>query len=163
MLFGGRKVYLACLGLWVVSSMVLLPDIMGVQFRKILQNVLYSICLGNWWIPVDRQCLWLWQWSYHKSMLKYWTLLQPCHQSLCGASFLLSHSSPDANLKTAQQFWQIHLWQKPEINIHHPDTPIRSLHRFPAANSSFWVLWPLGNNRQLSVQKCQSRNSKLVR
>ena len=37
-LFGGRKVYLACLGLWVVSLMVLLPDIMGVRFRRIIKK-----------------------------------------------------------------------------------------------------------------------------
>ena len=33
-MFGGRKVYVACLGLWIVSFMALLPDIMGVKLSK---------------------------------------------------------------------------------------------------------------------------------
>ena len=33
-LFGGRRVYLACCGLWLASLMALLPDIMGVCFKN---------------------------------------------------------------------------------------------------------------------------------
>ena len=32
--FGGRKVYLACLGLWISAFMALLPDIMGVKMKN---------------------------------------------------------------------------------------------------------------------------------
>ena len=96
-------------------------------------------------------------------MFKYWTILQPCHQPMCGGGFLFSNTTQDADLKTTQQIWKIRLWSKPEVNLHHLNTPVGGLHRIPAANSSFWVLWPVGNNRQLSVQKRQSRNSELVR
>ena len=34
LLFGGRRVFLACLGLWIAAFMALLPDIMGVKIEE---------------------------------------------------------------------------------------------------------------------------------
>ena len=32
----GRRIYLVCIGTWVISVLVLLPDITGVRFENIL-------------------------------------------------------------------------------------------------------------------------------
>ena len=135
---------------------------MGLKHQKLFCKIFpLPNSSDNRWISVDWQCLWMWQWSHHKPVLQYWSLLQPCHQSLCSGGILLPHPPQDDDHKMSVP-WQTQLWQKSEVYIHNLDPPDRSLPRLSLASSCFWILWPNWNNKQLPVQECQSWHCKLV-
>ena len=56
--FGGKKIYLACIGIWLTAFVALLPDITGVTNSQIIFCELHEI-LVNWSVWMDKLSLWL--------------------------------------------------------------------------------------------------------
>ena len=56
--FGGKKIYLACVGIWLTAFVALLPDITGVTYSQIIIGELNE-SLVNWSVWMDKLCLWV--------------------------------------------------------------------------------------------------------